>query len=82
MELTVIYSYQEYYSRAKVNIFSNTSKIFGIFFYRSETVVTPMFLPCKSHFYHKILHRLSIDTPSFRWTNDGDAMEYLRRNSR
>ena len=86
MELIVICSYQFYYSRAKVNIFPNTTKIFGKIFNRSETVVTPMYLPCKSHFYHKIIHRLSIGNPSIlhrfdgqtmemRWSNDGVSME-------
>ena len=86
MELIVICSYQFYYSRAKVNIFPNTTKIFGKIFNRCKTVMTPMFFPCKSHFYHKILHRLSIDNQSIlhrfdgltmemRWSNDGVSIE-------
>ena len=86
MELIVICSYQLYYSRAKVNKFPYTTKIFGKIFNRSETVVTPMYLPYKSHFYHKIIHRLSIGNPSIlhrfdgqtmemRWSNDGVSME-------
>ena len=57
MELTIICSYQFYYSRAKVNKFPNTTKIFGKIFNRSKAVMTPMYRPCKSHFYHKIIHR-------------------------
>ena len=89
MELTVICSYQFYYSRAKVNKFPNTTKIFGKIFNRSKTVMTPMYLPCKSHFYHKIIHRLSIGNPSIlhrfdgltmemRWRSDGDTTEAER----
>ena len=89
MELIVICSYQFYYSRAKVNKFPYTTKIFGKIFNRSETVVTPMYLPCKSHFYHKIIHRLSIGNPSIlhrfdgltmemRWRSDGDTTEAER----
>ena len=75
MELTVICSYQFYYSRAKVNKFPNTTKIFGKIFNRSKTVMTPMYLPCKSHFYHKIIHRLSIGNPSILHRFDGQTME-------
>ena len=41
----------------------------------------PLFCRCSSEVTPSILHRYSIVSPSFRWTNDGVTMEEPRRKS-
>ena len=40
-----------------------------------------LFPPCFSYVAPSLVHRYSIETMDYRWSNDGVSMEYLRRKS-
>ena len=51
------------------------------FWYITRLFLPPKQVSCSSPFPPKILHRYSIDSPSKRWSSDGQAMEQHRRKS-